>query len=68
MNTKMIGNIILSTDNKHKGIVKTICYNRYCGCEDCLGDILYVKWDDGRKSYPCSAGLEHVSGRKWKIL
>ena len=63
-----IGDKILSTDEKHIGEVKSICYNRSCGVEGCRGDVLYVVWDDGAISYPCSAGLTYiVKKHKWKV-
>ena len=70
---KWIGDTIISSDGKHRGVVKSICRNRPC-IDGCRGPKLYVKWDDGRKSYPCVYGLEFVKGKNvvknmtWKIL
>jgi len=54
------GEIIVSRDEKHEGRLSGKSHP--CTLEGCRGSRLSVKWDDGRKSFPCTAGLTKVSG------
>jgi hypothetical protein len=38
-----------------------------CSLEGCNGVRVAVKWPDGRRSYPCSKGLEQNPDKSWRI-
>jgi len=65
------GNIdtIVSRDGKYRGKPTSVTI-RNCGVEGCFGLVLRVKWNDGKVSFPCTAGLRNINSKKaiWKIL
>lgn len=55
---KDIGKTIYSSDGKVKGVVTSIT-NRWCaGCQS-FGPVYSVKWEDGKRTYPCPAGCRY---------
>ena len=57
---------ILSRDGKSTGIPTGA--TRHCRLEGCNGLRIYVRWKDGKTTYPCSKGL--VATKKpgvWRI-
>lgn len=49
------------------GRVTTVC-DRHCGVEGCRGLVLRVLWNDGKVTYPCTAGMESVNENTLKII
>ena len=51
-----IGKIIWSREHKERGVVtnESERYCAVCGRHSCL----IVKWDDGTKTKPCTAGIK----------
>jgi len=39
-----------------------------CRMEGCNGLRLTVKWQDGKTTFPCSAGLKKIGPNIWKII
>jgi hypothetical protein len=57
---------VLSRDGKFTGIQTG--GSRQCGMESCRGIRIYVKWEDGTITMPCSKGLRWMPRRKaWRI-
>ena len=48
---------IYSADGKEHGIATGS--TRQCTMEGCRGTRIYVKWNDGKITQPCSRGLEN---------
>lgn len=59
---------ILSRDGKHIGTT-TGGNSRKCPMESCRGERVGVRWDDGKLTYPCTAGMHWNEKRKaWQIV
>ena len=58
---KDIGRKIMSEDGKHEGTVTGIV-SRWCAGCGCVGPVYSVKWDDGKRSFPCPAGCRISDG------
>ncbi len=41
---------------------------RRCQMEGCNGIRIGVRWPDGRRTYPCSRGMNEISDDTWRIL
>ena len=41
---------------------------RRCGIEDCCGELVAVRWPDGRLTFPCTAGMANCEDGTWAIL
>lgn len=54
---------ILSRDGKHIGTA-TGGKGRRCSLESCKGECIGVRWDDGKLTYPCTAGLYWNESKK----
>lgn len=55
--TDKIGTTIWARNKESKGTITNIV-NRWCsGCQS-MGPVYSVKWDDGRRTYPCPAGCK----------
>lgn len=60
---KEAGTIIYSRDCARKGV--TTGRVHHCDLEGCRGVRISVKWEDGRRSFPCTKGLvPHADGFK----
>lgn len=63
-----VGHVIHSRDKKHVGVI-TVVGHGYCGLEGCTGVRLYVTWEDGNKTRPCSKGCSYDEATgEWLIL
>lgn len=51
--------IMLSRDGKRKGVV-TNMQSRKCTTEGCAGWRMNVRWEDGRRTMPCSKGCKCI--------
>lgn len=58
------GTVIYDRDGTNKGV--TTGASRKCNMEGCRSHRVYVKWDDGKTTVPCMAGLEPYKDG-WKI-
>ena len=58
---KDIGKTMLSRDGKKKGTVTNIVYRNCTVCG--YGPTYSVKWEDGRRTFPCPAGCQHDNGK-----
>lgn len=60
-----IGKIIWSRGHKERGVVtnESERYCAVCGRHSCL----IVKWDDGTKTKPCTAGVKCLSNGELEI-
>jgi hypothetical protein len=58
------GEKVLSRDKKHIGF--TTGAVRHCALEGCRGLRIVVKWQDGKITYPCSAGMDRKDN-VWQI-
>lgn len=50
---------------KSKG--HTTGVTRVCSMEGCLGRKIGVLWEDGKRTYPCSKGME-IKNNAWVII
>lgn len=55
-----------SGDESQKGVILNL-HSRPCSLEGCTGVRMYVKWPDGKHTYPCSKGCTQLAGHLWKI-
>jgi hypothetical protein len=51
-----IPNVMVSRDGKKKGRIINL-RSRRCGMEGCRAYRASVRWEDGRLTYPCMAGV-----------
>ena len=54
-----IGKTILSRGGKHKGTVTGVS-SRYCKACGMNHPCFLVTWEDGKKTKPCTAGVEYA--------
>ncbi|HRZ18684.1 MAG TPA: hypothetical protein P5136_01390 [Methanofastidiosum sp.] len=59
------GTIIIDRTGKIKG--KTTGGTRPCTLEGCRGKKIGVRWEDGKLTWPCTAGLMKTK-EGWKII
>ena len=52
-----IGKTMLSRDKQKKGTITNIVYRTCAVCG--YGPTYSVKWEDGKRTFPCPAGCEH---------
>jgi len=52
---------------KERGVVLSVSENRHCGVEGCRGRTLIVKWPDGKRSFPCTRGLDITPKGDYRI-
>lgn len=52
-----IGKRILSRDGRHTGTITNIV-RRYCAACGTVGPVYSVRWDDGKRTFPCPAGCK----------
>ena len=57
--------VIARDESKPTGAVTGI--TKDCEIEDCPGEVLEVKWDDGEVTWSCSRGMD-LDGDVWTIL
>ena len=43
-------------------------HSRHCRMEGCTGHRMYVRWEDGKHTYPCSKGCEAVDTGIYQIM
>ena len=55
-----VGKKMLSRGYEKEGVVTNIVYRNCAVCG--YGQVYSVKWNDGRRTFPCPAGCEHVNG------
>jgi hypothetical protein len=59
-------NKFLSRDGKFVG--KATGGERHCNMESCRGVRLAIRWNDGKLTYPCTAGMEYNTKKKaWQL-
>lgn len=39
-----------------------------CRMDGCTGKRMTVKWPDGKRTYPCSKGLDHIDDKTLRII
>ena len=54
---KKIGTTIWARGREHKGTITNVV-DRWCGGCQCNRTVFSVKWDDGKRTYPCPAGCK----------
>ncbi len=52
-----IGKTILNRDGNIRGTITRII-NRWCGGCQSYGSVYSVKWEDGKRTFPCPAGCK----------
>lgn len=57
---------IINRDGTSKG--KMTSYGHHCRMAGCTGRRFSVKWEDGKRTFPCSKGLEVIDDRTAKIM
>ena len=57
---KEVGKKILSRDRRKEGVVTKIVYRSCAVCG--YGPAYSVKWEDGRRTFPCTKACEHADG------
>lgn len=55
---------MLSRDGKEKGTILNL-QSRRCSCG---GWRIYVRWPDGKRTYPCSRGCKTINDNTLQIL
>ncbi len=64
---KDVGKIIWARNKEFKGTITKIV-DRWCaGCQSCRM-VYSVKWDDGRRTYPCPAGCKDNADGSVEII
>jgi hypothetical protein len=61
-----VGRTILSRDGAKPGLVTRA--DQRCRLEGCNGVRLSTRWEDGRRTYPCSKGVTELPDGRLKIL
>ena len=62
-----IGDTVVTFDGFYTG--KTTGGSRPCQLEGCRGECLGVRWNDGKLTFPCTAGMTYDDRTAtWKIL
>ena len=62
---RAISCFIYSRDLAHRG--RTTGGTRPCNLEGCRGTRVAVRWNDGKLTYPCTAGMKPYK-KGWKII
>ena len=52
-----VGKTILNRDGNIRGTITKIT-NRWCGGCQSYGSVYSVKWEDGKRTFPCPAGCK----------
>ena len=63
---KYVGKTIWSRGHVTKGIITNINYRWCAGCQS-NGPVFSVKWEDGRRTFPCPAGCKTNPDGSWEI-
>ena len=64
MNTFTPPRYVVSRTGKQTGEVRG---TRSCQLEGCRGLCLIVKWDDGKRTHPCTKGMTELTPERWQI-
>ena len=62
-----VGKTIISSNGNAKGIITRLT-ERYCGGCGHVGPVYSVKWEDGRRTYPCPAGCKNNADGTIQII
>lgn len=57
---KDVGKKMLSRGYEKEGVVTNIVYRHCAVCG--YGQVYSVKWEDGKRTFPCPAGCEYING------
>ena len=60
------GSILWCREMKSKGIIRT-GKTRSCSCGSGSGGRVYVKWDDGDVTWPCTAAIHQIDENEYQI-
>ena len=55
-----VGKKMLSRGYEKEGVVTNIVYRHCAVCG--YGQVYSVKWEDGKRTFPCPAGCEYING------
>lgn len=65
MNIRHFPKFVVSRVNPND--VGTVVGTRRCQLEGCNGMGLIVRWNNGKRTIPCSKGLTEITPDTWKI-
>ena len=57
---KDVGKKMLSRGYEKEGVVTNIVYRHCAVCG--YSQVYSVKWEDGKRTFPCPAGCEYING------
>jgi hypothetical protein len=65
LRTDWTGTVVLGGGGTPRGVASG--RTSRCRLEGCGGERVHVRWDDGRRSYPCSWGLKELPTGEYQI-